>query len=67
MKSVMISGADPRKLPGISYAIVRDDSDYSVTVEFLKRQAIKNCTLKEVKTSPTSDSPINFHLALVFV
>jgi transposase len=41
MKRMMALVAVSRKLLGIIYAIVRDDSEYSVNFEFLKRQVIK--------------------------
>ncbi len=41
MKRMMALVAVSRKLLGIIYAIVRDDSEYSVDFEFTKRQVIK--------------------------
>jgi transposase len=41
MKRMMALVAVSRKLLGIIYAIVRDDSEYSVNFESMKRQVIK--------------------------
>jgi transposase len=41
MKRIMALVAVSRKLLGIIYAIVRDDSEYSVNFEYIKRQVIK--------------------------
>ena len=41
MKRMMALVAVSRKLPGIIYAIVRDDSEYLVNFESMKRQVIK--------------------------
>ena len=41
MKRIMAIVAVSRKLLGIIYAIVRDDSEYLVSFESIKRQVIK--------------------------